>query len=439
MDVGDRRPRRGARLDPEKLRAHRIAASLTQAELAALVDYSGEIAIYKLEAGERQPSIQKWIELADALHVDPEALEADSDASVLSLTHPELGPRHAPSPLVRRINFIDAAQQAKDNQARSKRIVRAVEDMNRRSGLSIASMDQAHEMAKAAVIEPFYHLVATIDGMETAIPQPEPLTDDHSSLSTKRRLDAQYLTLQQGIVDLTGTTLAAAGVGAATGAGVATVAYSATAAWATASTGTLISTLSGAASSSATLAALGGGSLAAGGMGMAGGTMLLGGLITAPVVLVAGAALFYQGGKLRRRAQSDSAKLGRAEEQLDLTRQSLERIWSWTDRVADITRQATAISQELFDQHLIPLQPVRVGAGTLGRSGADEARTTWAHLTDDQREAMRKVAACVAVILSVRSLPLLVLADDSVAEAEKTEVAEWIDLMLADAEERVDL
>ena len=42
-----------------------------------------------------------------------------------------------------------------------------------------------------------------------------------------------------------------------------------------ASTGTLISTLSGAAASNATLAWLGGGSLAAGGGGIAAGTMVL--------------------------------------------------------------------------------------------------------------------------------------------------------------------
>ncbi len=57
---------------------------------------------------------------------------------------------------------------------------------------------------------------------------------------------------------------------------------------ASASTGTAISTLSGAAATNATLAWLGGGSLAAGGLGMAGGAAVLGGLVAAPAIAIGG-------------------------------------------------------------------------------------------------------------------------------------------------------
>lgn len=57
-----------------------------------------------------------------------------------------------------------------------------------------------------------------------------------------------------------------------------------------ASTGTAISTLSGAAATNATLAWLGGGSLASGGMGIAGGTAVLGGAIAGPAIAVIGFA-----------------------------------------------------------------------------------------------------------------------------------------------------
>jgi hypothetical protein len=76
--------------------------------------------------------------------------------------------------------------------------------------------------------------------------------------------------------------------------GVAVSGLSVSAAWssatvlATASTGTAISTLSGAAATNATLAWFGGGSLSAGGLGMAGGTMVLGGLVIIPAVIIAG-------------------------------------------------------------------------------------------------------------------------------------------------------
>ena len=53
-----------------------------------------------------------------------------------------------------------------------------------------------------------------------------------------------------------------------------------------ASTGTAISTLSGAAFSNALLAWFGGGALSAGGLGMAGGTLVLAGVFAAPVLLV---------------------------------------------------------------------------------------------------------------------------------------------------------
>lgn len=76
--------------------------------------------------------------------------------------------------------------------------------------------------------------------------------------------------------------------GLASGVLVGMGAYGSVGMLATASTGTAISTLSGAAATNATLAWLGGGSLAAGGFGMAGGTLVLGGIVTAPALAVAG-------------------------------------------------------------------------------------------------------------------------------------------------------
>ena len=65
-------------------------------------------------------------------------------------------------------------------------------------------------------------------------------------------------------------------------------AYSGTMTLAAASTGTAISTLSGAAATNATLAWIGGGTLAAGGFGVAGGMMVLGGIVAAPTILISG-------------------------------------------------------------------------------------------------------------------------------------------------------
>lgn len=80
--------------------------------------------------------------------------------------------------------------------------------------------------------------------------------------------------LKDGVQAVSAGTLAGVGaLGIATSFGVA-------------STGTAISTLTGAAATNATLAWLGGGSLAAGGLGVAGGTAVLGGIVAIPVILV---------------------------------------------------------------------------------------------------------------------------------------------------------
>ena len=76
--------------------------------------------------------------------------------------------------------------------------------------------------------------------------------------------------------------------GIAGGAMTAIGAYGAAQTLAFASTGTAISSLSGAAATNATLAFFGGGSLATGGLGMAGGMMVLGGLVAGPALLVMG-------------------------------------------------------------------------------------------------------------------------------------------------------
>lgn len=91
-------------------------------------------------------------------------------------------------------------------------------------------------------------------------------------------LERVEVSLQAGDVALA----AAGGSGAAVS--TALGAWALVGAVGTASTGTALSTLSGAAAVKATLAWFGGGSLAAGGAGMAGGALVLGGLVAVPAV-----------------------------------------------------------------------------------------------------------------------------------------------------------
>ena len=98
----------------------------------------------------------------------------------------------------------------------------------------------------------------------------------------KMHIDEQDFVEMRTLVNFAGSLAGGAVAGTAGGALAAFGAYGAAQALAVASTGTAISTLSGAAATNATLAFFGGGSLATGGLGMAGGTAVLGGLVAGP-------------------------------------------------------------------------------------------------------------------------------------------------------------
>lgn len=95
------------------------------------------------------------------------------------------------------------------------------------------------------------------------------------------------------------------GAGMGGGAALAFGAYNGTMLLATASTGTAISTLSGAAATNATLAWLGGGSLAAGGGGMALGSMVLGGVVAGPALAIFGHIVGNKGEEALNNARSN--------------------------------------------------------------------------------------------------------------------------------------
>lgn len=95
------------------------------------------------------------------------------------------------------------------------------------------------------------------------------------------------------------------GSGLGGGAALAFGAYNGTMLLATASTGTAISTLSGAAATNATLAWLGGGSIAAGGGGMALGTMVLGAVMIGPALAIFGHIVGNKGEEALNNARSN--------------------------------------------------------------------------------------------------------------------------------------
>lgn len=118
------------------------------------------------------------------------------------------------------------------------------------------------------------------------------------------------------------------GAGLTGGAALAFGAYSGTMMLATASTGTAISTLSGAAATNATLAWLGGGSLAAGGGGMALGTMVLGGVVAGPALAIFGHIVGNKGEEALNNAKSNMEQAKTFADEMDLVRNKLAAIQS---------------------------------------------------------------------------------------------------------------
>lgn len=88
--------------------------------------------------------------------------------------------------------------------------------------------------------------------------------------------------------------------------------YSAVMTFGVASTGTAISTLSGAAATNATLAWLGGGSLATGGFGIAGGMWVLGGLVAGTALAIMGFSLNSKAEKALTQAYEYDAEVNQA-------------------------------------------------------------------------------------------------------------------------------
>lgn len=180
--------------------------------------------------------------------------------------------------------------------------------------------------------------------------------------------------------------------GAAGGALAAFGAYNAAAVLASASTGTAISTLSGAAATNATLAFFGGGSLAAGGLGMAGGMAVLGGLVAGPALLVMGLVTGAKAGKNFENAKANAAVATETCEQLE------------TGAVQCVAiRRRTYMFYTLLarlDAYFLPLlYKMQEVVETEG--------TDYAQYTPESKKIVASAAALAATVKSVLDTPIL--------------------------------
>lgn len=113
---------------------------------------------------------------------------------------------------------------------------------------------------------------------------------------------------------------------AVTGVGINAGLTTAATTWAAASTGTAISTLSGAAATNATLAFLGGGSIASGGGGMVVGAAALNVVTIGPALLVSGFVVAGQGEKAKTKALEGEAAVNVAIAEMRVTKVRFDAI-----------------------------------------------------------------------------------------------------------------
>ncbi len=175
------------------------------------------------------------------------------------------------------------------------------------------------------------------------------------------------------------------GVGAAAGGAAYVAVPSLVATFATASTGTAITTLSGAAAANATLAWLGGGSLAAGGGGMAAGAVVLTGVGVIPIVLIGGGTLWRKSRKLTTDRLRDTAQFERETAKLKLATKQQERLANFARDVNEVV------------QALIPL--ARKANRDLAR--VLKSVTHYARMSEHQREIVALAATYASVLFSL--------------------------------------
>lgn len=188
---------------------------------------------------------------------------------------------------------VDHNTTKKINSNTEERIVHAavhLEELRRQCGEALKNLGREKVQVLSGSLLPFVDAFAKLKNVD--------FTESSGLLElSKLRIDRASFE-KVGPQEHFGVSLAGGSLAGLTGGALAAFgAYSAASTFAVASTGTAISSLSGAAATNATLAFFGGGSLASGGLGMAGGTAVLGGLVAGPALLVMGVIVGAKVGK----------------------------------------------------------------------------------------------------------------------------------------------
>ena len=181
-------------------------------------------------------------------------------------------------------------------------------------------------------------------------------------------------------------------------------AYGLAAKVAVASTGTAISTLSGAAASNATLAFFGGGSLAAGGMGMAGGTAVLGGLVAGPALMVMGTIISANAGKNLENAKANAA----------MTSETIEELENGAIQCIAIRRRTYMFYSLLARMDAYFLPQIYAMEKIIAEEGVD-----YSQFKPESKAAIAAAASTAATIKAILDTPILTEKGELTEESNK--------------------
>lgn len=219
----------------------------------------------------------------------------------------------------------------------------------------------------------------------------------------KFRIDRQALKELREMGDFAASVAGGATSGAIAGAMTAFGAYGAATTFAAASTGTFISTLSGAAATNATLAFFGGGSLAAGGLGVAGGTAVLGGLIAGPALAVMGLVMGAKASANLERARSNRAEARKIHEEL---------------KTAAMMCNAIRRRAYMFQRLLIRCDAVFTPLVFALEEAIKTSGTDYQHFSDAQKRTVGMAASMAGTIKSILDTPILTKEGELTEESE---------------------
>ena len=194
------------------------------------------------------------------------------------------------------------------------------------------------------------------------------------------------------LAGLSGAVMGTAGGFAASGATTAAVV-----AFGTASTGTAISSLSGAAAVNATLAALGGGIKAAGGGGIALGTKVLAGASLGVGLLVGGIIFNSAGNKMFDQANTAYSEMKNAEKTINEICTYLDELRDTADRYISALKETRNLYLRWF--------------GWVSFSVNQAHKTDWCMFTTEEKEAIQNTVLLVGLLYKMCQVNLVIKAE----------------------------